>query len=79
MLAGICLDPCNRALQLEGLVTEQVIEIHPDAKYVVIIDPEEHDLEDVARNLGDWWGNENDPFMIMPNTMKLVRVDKDKE
>jgi hypothetical protein len=67
----------------EEMPASEVIEIHPDAKYFLVVKteggtPEEvlEKLELVARNLDAWWKSKN-PFMIINSSgFKLVRVDE---
>lgn len=58
----------------------RVIEIHPDAKYLVML-PESVSEEDaliISDTIGEWWGDPDIPFLVIPGylNIKLVRVDE---
>jgi len=56
---------------------EQVVEIHPDAKYLLIVpdDLEDEQLEYMDEALSDWWESDT-PILIITDALKLVRVDE---
>lgn len=56
---------------------EQVIEIHSDAKYLLIVpdDLEDEQLEYMDEALSEWWESDN-PILIITDAIKLVRVDE---
>ena len=61
-------------LEIEG----EVIVIHPDAKYVLVVpDDSSCDLGDLSIQLDDWW-NGDSPVLLVSG-MRLVRVDKESE
>lgn len=59
---------------------KNVIKIDPEGKYIIIL-PERDGVEGHAmytlgiKTIRDWWEGD-DPFLFMPDSFKLVRVDE---
>ena len=64
-------------LSFEEIETKQIIPIHPDAKYVIIMgetDPEM--VEKVGNFMTQWYSDPSRPFVLLLGDVMLVRVDK---
>lgn len=61
---------------------EQVIEIHPNAKYILVIDIRTPRVEQdrLRTRLDEWWKSDS-PFLVVSNALTFKRVDEitDKE
>lgn len=63
-------------------------EIDPEGKYIILVpdwykdgNPSwESDMDKARKAIKDWWNNKDDyPFLVMPDSFKLVRVDEPEE
>ena len=64
----------------DALEAEQVVEIHPDAKYALILPrgAAEDDARKIVRQLSEWWDGEiESPIIVIAGEgFRLVRVDR---
>jgi hypothetical protein len=55
----------------EEIKVEEVFEIHPEARYVVVVsgnDVDQVSLDAFANLLKKWWKDENDPVIVIAST-----------
>lgn len=57
---------------------KQVIEIHPDGKYVFLFAekyPSLSEYEELGDTISKWWASD-EPFLLLSGGIQLVRVDE---
>lgn len=57
-----------------------IIPIHPEAKYCIQLPKgtSHKDAMIVLESIDKWWKS-SDPFMVLDGSVKLIRVDKEKQ
>jgi len=64
-------------LSFEEIETKQIIPIHPDAKYVIIMGETEPEMaEQIGNYMTKWYSDPSRPFALLLGDVMLVRVDK---